>query len=213
MEILLHRSKQLNCCYTHYTLPHTVLWHCCDGDDLDFMYLLCGICRPMQWGLWPCCDNLECNCVCHCAPGSSGVPVLGGRRYLLCTEDTQWGCSLQKHRDLCGAILCVSGNSVGGGASNDCVDNKKQDQFQEEDQDWEDLAVIYYNFIGFMYTYLCTHLSRFLSMYHLSCFSPCYMYCKINIKHNCSEQLRISLAGQIAGQAHHETKHIPKDIQ
>lgn len=145
MEILLYRSKQLHCCYIvyspHYTLPHTVLWHCCDGYDLDVMYLLCGVCRPMQWGLWPCCDNLECNWVCHCAPGSSGVPVLGGRRYLLCTEDTQWGCPLQKHCDLCGAILCVSGNSVGGGASNDCVDNKEQDQFQEEDQDWEDLAV------------------------------------------------------------------------
>lgn len=48
------------------------------------------------------------------------------------------------------------------------MDNKEQDQFQEEDQDWEDLAVIYYNFIGFMYIYICTHLS----MYHLSCFSP-----------------------------------------
>lgn len=55
-----------------------------------------------------------------------------------------------------------------------------------------------------MYTLIYVPLIMFLT---------CYMYCKINIKHNCSEQLHISLAGQIVGQAHHETKHIPKDIQ
>lgn len=63
------------------------------------------------------------------------------------------------------------------------MDNKKQDQFQEEDQDWEDLAVIYYNFIGFMYIYICTHLSMYTLITFLICvplimFLTCYMYCK-----------------------------------